>query len=208
VEGLRTLLEFDLDYSASVPVWDFGSAARDEVWCSNHYEQPGRVRGNFRFEGKDVAIDGVAFRDHSRGPRSLGAWAGHCWIHGQFAEGSAFAIFDTRKTEDGKIVTGIAKAVVWHEGRILPAHCADPPYLTSANNVTTAYRLTIESDAGKMAMEATTLRTLPISTTAKVESFIGRVPAELALFTAYQQPTEFRWDGRRGLGHSERSVLL
>src|SRR5690606_2296636 len=112
---------------------------------------------------------------------SLGAWAGHCWIHGQFPDGRAFALFDTRKAEDGKIVTGIAKAMIWDQGRLVEARCENPPYLASPDQPPPSYRLVLESELGPMEMEGTTLRTLPISTNAGVESFIGRVPASMAL---------------------------
>jgi hypothetical protein len=208
VEGLRSLLDFDLKYSSAVPVWDFGIATREEVWCSAHYEQPGRVRGRFRFEGREFQMDGIGFRDHSRGPRNLSAWAGHCWIHGQFPGGRSFALFDTRKLVGGEIVTGIAKAVLWDGYRLVDARCADPPYLTSPEEPPETYEFKLASELGTMHIAATTLRTLPISTNAGVESFIGRVPADLALFTAYQQPSAFYWDECEGHGHTERSVLL
>ena len=202
-------LELDVVFDATSAVWDFGESVKDEVWASSHYEQTGSLRGTVTFAGETIAMDTHGFRDHSRGPRVQKSIAGHCWIHGQFPDGTGFALFDLRMRQGKELVQGVAMAAVFADNRTFKATYSSLPYLTSIHNPPSSYAIRIESERGTMNLEARVLRSLPLTVDSLNDSYYGvSVIAGVSTLVAWEQPTEFTWNGRIGIGHTERTCNI
>lgn len=202
-EGPRALLDFDIAFESGEGVWDFGAAARGEDWASAHYEQTGRAHGRVTFDGEAFEIDGFGWRDHSRGPRNLSNHMGHCWIHGAFEGGRSFALCTIRQRN----AAPFAKGMIFENGRLFEATCGEPPYLETTAWPEAGYAMTLDGELGPMRIEAQPKTCLPHSSTEQYETYDG-VAAGLARHVTYEQGTVFRWDGRAGQGHTERSAVF
>jgi hypothetical protein len=99
--------------------------AHDEVAAKrfpNHFEVAGRVKGTVRYEGREVAVDGFGYRDHSWGQRDWEhGMLNHRWFTGVLGAEFAFAAI-TAQASTGRLVrTGY----IWRDGRIIPAREVD-----------------------------------------------------------------------------------
>ena len=200
------LLDLDVSFEGTSGIWDFGDSLKDEVWANLHYEQSGHFRGHISFDDTTVELNGVGHRDHSRGPRHQRSISGHCWLQGHFDEGSSFALFDLRMHQGGRDVQGVSMSAIFKDGRVYKATHQDPPFISSASETPGSYVLRLDSELGAMEIEAKIIRTLPLSVNDRNEGLFGVtiVPGWTEL-VAFEQPTEFVWNGRIGYGHTERT---
>jgi hypothetical protein len=206
VEKPHELLQLDLLFEATTPIWDFGQSVKGEVWANSHYEQSGRVTGTIKVGSVVHSIDGGAHRDHSRGPRNQASIKGHCWIHGHFPNGRSFALFDLQMLDGDSIRQGVKLATVMDNNHIYPATYGILPYLESINDPSSHYALTLTSALGTMDIDATILRSLPISVDKFNDPIYGlAVLPSVTSLIAWEQPTKFNWDGMVGEGHTERT---
>jgi hypothetical protein len=203
-------LELDVLFQSAYSPWELGNASADHTTQRWLVEQPGRVSGQVNVGGEVQAMDGVGYRNHSRGPRMTATLYDHCWVHGQFPSGRAFAVIHIR---DAHALSRLAQAVVWDRGRVYPARCEIPPLLGDTDHPLTAPRerftMDIHSDLGVMHIEAHAQRNLPHSTTSGGEWLDG-VTADRALaqLVTYERPTLFFWNDEVGAGHTEQSRSL
>ncbi len=206
-EGPQSLLDLDISFTSEVPVWDMTAGIADQAWGKFHIEQTGRFAGTLSCDGVAVAMDGLGWRDHSRGPRDMKEMGRHCWIHGNLSRGRAFALTFIDNIVDGDFVRALDKAVIWEDGTIHPATCADPPFLTDSGQPPPRYAMTLDYAGGRVAIDAETRRCLPHSTSRYMECFDGVTP-DIAHIVTYEQGTVFHVDGEEHDGHSERSFRL
>ena len=60
-----------------------------------------------------------------------------------------------------------------------------------------------------MNLEARVLRSLPLTVDSLNDSYYGvSVIAGVSTLVAWEQPTEFTWNGRIGIGHTERTCNI
>lgn len=71
--GRAHAFSFVAELEAAAPVWDMhGAFGMEGVgWAAHHHTQGFRATGTLRAAGRTWALDGVAHRDHSSGPRDL-----------------------------------------------------------------------------------------------------------------------------------------
>jgi hypothetical protein len=209
-DGPKVLLDVDVVHEGRGPIWDFGAVAMQAEYYANfHYEQPCDVRGAIVCDGAITRLDGIGYRDHSRGKRNMSSLVQHCWIQGHFPNRFSFAMLLSRIREGDRIVASPAsKVAIWKDGRLIEASCPDAPYLASIDEPAPAYCMHLESGLGSMEVQARILRSLPHSTTAVYECYDGVTSSELAHLVTYEQPTAFTIGTQSGIGHSERSYLL
>jgi hypothetical protein len=86
--GPARRLSFDLGLEAVAPVWDLhGALGIDGLsWASFHHNQGFQAKGSLTAGSQRWAIDGVAHRDHSSGPRDVGGLGGLHFFLVVFAE--------------------------------------------------------------------------------------------------------------------------
>jgi len=203
-------LDMDLLFEATRPAWDFGDAAKDEDWCTFHYEQHGRLSGTISYiDGDDaartVAMNGNAYRDHSRGPRDLAGFGGFYWLHGQFPGGRAFSLVQSFKHVDGVRTPGISRAVMFDGDRMVEASFDAAPVLIGRDRPPERFAITISSELGEMALQARILRTIPQSADRYMDQFDGVATPDTGVHYCFEEPTEFVWNGLVGHGHTERA---
>jgi hypothetical protein len=206
-EGSQLLLNLDIVFTSDVPVWDMTAGMARQQWGKFHTEQTGRLRGSLSCDGLQVQMDGLGWRDHSRGPRDLKDMGRHCWIHGNLSRRRSFALTYIENLVDGQFVRGLEKAVIWDDGKLLEAHCANPPFLHGNAWPESRFALTLQYERGQVGIDAVARRCLPHSTSRQMECFDGVTPG-LAQIVTYEQGCEFTSDGETHDGHAERSFRL
>jgi hypothetical protein len=76
--GRATALKFSVEMEAAAPVWDMhGALGFDNLsWAAFHHTQGLRSSGSMSSEGRSWDLTGVAYRDHSSGPRHFADFGG------------------------------------------------------------------------------------------------------------------------------------
>jgi hypothetical protein len=211
-ERPQVLAELDVVFESDFPAWQLGERGGDHRLTRWHEEQPGRIKGRLQAGSAVTEIDGVGYRDHSRGPRKMEALFDHCWVHGVFPSGRAFSVFHIRSRAGDRTVESFSQAAIWHEGRIHKATCSTPPLLGDTSHSLTApprhFSIDLVGELAPMHITAEVQRSVPHSTTADGEWLDGVTNKSLAQLVAYEQPTLFRWNGETGVGHVEQSRRL
>ncbi|HTT83795.1 MAG TPA: hypothetical protein VMF67_09970 [Rhizomicrobium sp.] len=206
-EGPQLLVDLDIGFTSSVPMWDMTGGIRDQAWGKFHIEQTGRFQGTIAYEGNTIEMDGLGWHDHSRGPRDMKEMGRHCWIHGNVSQGRSFALTFIDNIRDGVFVRALEKAVIWDGGKIYEAKCPDPPFLESSAAPTPTYSMTLHYERGTIEIAAEPRRALPHSTSRYMECFDGVTPG-IAHIVTYEQGTVLHVDGQSFDGHTERSFRL
>ena len=206
-EAPQKLLDIDIVFSSSLPIWDMTSGMSGQYWGKFHIEQTGRLQGTINFDGESSDMDGLGWRDHSRGPRDMKAMGRHAWIHGNLSRDRSFAMTVIDNVVDQQFVRGLDKVVIWDHGKIFAATCTNPPMLTSNGKPPAHYAMHLEYERGTIAVQAEPRRCLPHSTSRYMESFDGVTPG-IAHVVTYEQGTVFTVDGAQYDGHTERSFRL
>jgi hypothetical protein len=207
-DGPQELLDLDVSFDSSVPIWDMSGGMRGQAWGKFHIEQTGTLQGRIQFGGESVTMSGMGWHDHSRGPRDMVEMGRHLWIHGDLPGGRSFALTMVDNFRDGRFVRSLDKAVIWEGGVIHAAHCPNPPFLTSCALPDARYDMTLIYEGGEIQIEAEQRRRMPHSTTRFMECYDGLASADLAQVVTYDGGTVFRVDGKHYNGHSERSYRL
>jgi hypothetical protein len=205
-EAEQYLLDLDLAFTSKRPVWQMTGIA-GEKWGKFHTEQTGRIRGHIVYDGRTIEMDGLGWRDHSRGSRDVSGMGRHCWIHGNLSRGRSFALTTVDNLVGGAFVRGLDKVVIWEGAELHDAHCSRPPFLESSAMPPPTYDMVLEYAGGRIEVLADTVRCLPHSTTRHMDCFDGVTPGQAHVVT-YEQGTIFTVDGERCDGHTERSYIL
>lgn len=120
-DGPRERTTLDLDFVGIAPLWDIGKAGQTTEFAGHgHTEQLGRVTGPIRIGDATFAFDGILNRDHSRGPRAFGQNLRHVWLHGYFANGIGFELYEVEIEEGVPAFSEVAilDGGVLYEGRV------------------------------------------------------------------------------------------
>jgi len=199
-------VEVDLVFEGTSPVWYYPQTD-NTTWARWHTEQLGTARGTIRHIDKTHHFDGVAYRDHSRGPRYLKDFRGHSWIQGQFPGGDAFALYQAWHAEGDEDVEALSEVKLFRNGEFSSARVISAPRLTSTANILGDYELVFETDAGRSTIIGKPKGLAFFSYGALMSHFLPSVPTGITEFfmTNAEQPTVFEWEGRTGSGHTERS---
>ncbi|MFA5630603.1 MAG: hypothetical protein WC997_03735 [Porticoccaceae bacterium] len=205
LEGPQILLDMDIAFTSSVPIWDMSKHVQNQDWAKFHMEQNGRLTGPITVDGKTVEMDGFGWRDHSRGPRNISSLVRHIFINGDLPEGRSFAITYIETEENGQVVLSLAKGVIWSEGKIYEAHTPNPPFLDpGVFPPPEHYSMTLVSELGELHIDAHTPCSLPHTSSKEYNVYDG-VARGMGHILCYEQGTVFTIDGRQYNGHSERS---
>ena len=201
-------LDLDIEFNALSPIWDFTQGETRSF--RHHYEQMIAVRGKIGIGGTQFEVTGHGYRDHSRGPRNLSDWLQHTWIHGQFEDGTGFAVFQLWTTDPlGDDLKVLDNAVVLtDEGKFEPVRVVESPRLFSLSEGLTDYTLVLESPARRMEIRGSILNTVPVSFEGTTESYMFGNLGGIVPFVALEQPTVFSCAGVKGGGHTERSLKI
>ena len=83
-------MQFDIDVTGAAPIWDLVAATHDEkesqgaVWMSRHTQQGHLAKGKITVGGESWDVDGIAYRDHSAGPRDMAGFGADSFVAAVF----------------------------------------------------------------------------------------------------------------------------
>jgi len=104
-DGPRTPMTYELTFESQADVWDLHKVGKlQDFLPAGHIEQIGRVTGWIKVGDERYAIDTIANRDHSLGPRDNKDLFNHQWHQGYFENGISFLLFDAITRSDRKVV--------------------------------------------------------------------------------------------------------
>jgi hypothetical protein len=94
--GSARPMRWQIQAMAAAPPWNMhnvSSTGNADDWAPDmHTQQTYRATGSLIFDGATYAFDGVCYNDHSRGPRTLEAFAGDISLVAVFPDFSVHAI--------------------------------------------------------------------------------------------------------------------
>ena len=224
-DGPYVFVRFDLLFEGITPIWDMGDMV-GENWASFHYEQHGRITGTVDYETADgprrtLDIAGNGYRDHSRGVRDLTNFGGFYWNHAvfpsgrsraarlpisHFPSGRGFSVVHSYKWDGTTSSPGVSRAVIFDEGRILPAELVSVPLLDGSRALPPeSYTLRLRSELGEMEIEGRPKRTVAQSSDRSNNQCDGIATPDIGVLYCFEQPTEYRWNGEVAPGWTERA---
>lgn len=107
-------LEVDLLWQAIGPMHELKTGdAEQQKTAQFHIEQPGRMKGTVRLDGKKIAIDCFSMRDTSCGPREYESLASGGYFWG-IAANSAFHAIAMGEGAEQKVIGGF----IWKNGEM------------------------------------------------------------------------------------------
>ncbi|MFA5630639.1 MAG: hypothetical protein WC997_03915 [Porticoccaceae bacterium] len=207
IEGPQILLDLDLQFSSTFPVWDLSKDVQNQDWAKFHMEQNGRVTGTIAYDQQQVHMDGFVWRDHSRGPRELSRHNRHVFVNGDLPDNRSFAMTFLEHNDNGRVSLSLNKGVIWSGDAIYPASSPNPPFLEPGQSPTDDYAMTIVSDIGTYDLHASIPCSIP-HTSSKSYNVYDGIARGLGHILCYEQGTIFTVEGQQFNGHSERSHLM
>jgi hypothetical protein len=167
-----------------------------------HNEQLGRGSGLMRVDGREIRIrNAFMIRDHSRGSRSVAQYLSHCWINGSFPGNRGFQayIYKMRNIEG----IALSHAMVSQGDAQHLATIEHVEFVGGIEDVGKLHTLVLRSALGEMKVKITdVLSTIPFTMTAPFDLAVGVVNVPHGL--VFDEAVRMEWDGKKGLGWSER----
>jgi hypothetical protein len=199
-------VDVDLTFNAHSPMWYFPEAD-NTTWSRWHTEQLGKVQGTIKHGDATHEFNGVGYRDHSRGPRYLSEFRGHSWIQGQFPEGDAFALYQMWQIVEGREIEALSEAKLYKDGAFTAARVVSSPRLTSSCDILGDYELVLETKQERLTIIGKPRGLAFFSYGTLMSHFLPNIPTGVTEFfmTNAEQPSTFIFNGRKAIGHTERS---
>jgi hypothetical protein len=202
--------QFEILFEGATPVWDMSGHAgkTSDLTGSLHVEQVGKGSGHVAFGNKRWEIkDAFMNRDHSRGVRIVDRYRRHCWAQGYFAEDDiSFNVYAMEFHDEDQLA--MANATVSKDGRRYPAVLRDIELIRGRADARRPYRILLESELGAMTLsKAITHGSIPISFMNPFDFHHGVTP-DVPSAMMFEEAVTWEWQGRRGLGWSERAFAF
>ena len=209
-DGPHERTTFDLDFTGVAPLWDIGKAGQNTDFAGHgHTEQLGRVTGPIRIGNETFAFDGILNRDHSRGPRAFGQNLRHVWLHGYFANGIGFELYEV-EIEEG--IPAFSEVAILHDGSLhkgsLTLHDR-VPLVRGIDHVQQPISFTLHYERGSLNIEVVRFpTTIYGQATTPNEIYLGMSGVESDGKTGFvEQSAVYLLNGEiSGHGHLERLV--
>lgn len=195
-DGVRTPLEFDLEYEAVAPIWDLSADMHEQSWGDGHYEQFCRVHGVLVVDGKPTPFNGHGLRDHTRGSRDYAGIERFIWTHGVFPDGSGFIALDVKVGDDL-----LSRAALIQRGAIAETPVSSMPVLTREQPDPFS---PVEFSLDGALVAGKVFESVPAALIAPNEVLFGH-SAEYATHRLFEGFTRFEWKGQVGWGLTERA---
>ncbi|WP_159979054.1 MULTISPECIES: hypothetical protein [unclassified Novosphingobium] len=207
-EGPRVPMRYELTFESDADIWDLHKVGGlQDFLPAGHIEQMGRVTGWFNIAGERHAIDTIANRDHSLGPRDTLDLRNHQWMQGYFPNGISFLLFDAMTRADGKVV--FSEAVVYEGDRMFPATLAISERCEDAARSHEPVSLRLEYAGGVLDIVSTGLRSDSCLSITSPNDILPGVygGAEGGSMVLMEQSVSLRLNGEiEGYGCFERTV--
>jgi len=206
--GPSVFLDLHCTYTGNQSVWSLRDSQQSQNYelGASHYEQPGIIAGQIHLDNSRYTFCGYAYRDKSRGARSLTGLRGYCWMHGRLENGTDFALLATLAEAWGKS-TLAGPAALWVDGVQWKALCPNPPLPTSCEPPSRSFSFDLESAGKSVRVDVDASIGIPYSFSARNDWFLGRAVG-VGDFVTYVESIRLTYDGVPGVGMSERSIAL
>jgi hypothetical protein len=193
----RENCEITIHYADVAPAWGGELEARDDSdtaladFWKGHYEAHCHGVGTIQIGAETWDVDGWGLRDHSWGPRTWQSISWYRWLCGNFErDGLVLSLIGV---PDSPVRVGGALLI---DGEYHPAREIELESDWDDDDLPSALRMTIRTDAGSHEISGEILNTIPLRHRLKGEDGV-RVSR---IGEGY---TEWSWDGRKGYGLSE-----
>jgi hypothetical protein len=202
-------MKMDLEFTSDRPIWDMHSVSHSQDFAgTGHIEQLGHARGTIEIGDERHDYNGLAHRDHSRGPRDASKLSTHHWIQGLFENGIGFGIYHAILR--GETKPAFAKAVIWDGDTLYDATVELPFLITSGMQAALPFDFSLTYEKGRLDISATQLPTTAfLSFSIPNEEYVGVFPAPSAQSPnmLLEQSAFYKLaDGTAGHGMVERSI--
>jgi hypothetical protein len=213
--GPVTPLRFDVECEAVGPVWDLqGAVGATEdldpavsVWAAGHHEQGFLARGELTVGDRTWTLDGVAYRDHSWGPREMSDFGADAYV--------ALVFPESRRVVQGVTVFNAALEPVlrcfhiWEDGRLeLMGEGAVPRANDAAGHPDTGLELVMQRvDGERLVLPGEVTAGVTISIVDPNRNLNGAAHGLPGALFLNEELVRYTWpDGEVGLGHAERAI--
>ena len=197
----------DLAYEgvAATPPFDYGRSIEGQAWGSGHLELNETCTGRLTLDDRSVALDGIAWRDHSWGPRDFTRFGHHVFLQAFFPH-SGRAIMAVGLYPDPPaphVLLGLLSdresLTAVQVNRIFSAteHAAHVPLTCELQHETRTARVTAHA-----------LADVPVAFMGTSQLGVGAVQAASASHAWVARFARMDWDGETGWGTVERSQPL
>jgi hypothetical protein len=202
-DGPLRHLSAAFEFRTQQPAWDLDTDAENQIWCSSHYEQHGRVTGSLRLDEEEFVVTAAsAYRDHSRGPRHMKSLRRHVWIHGQTTDDLAFGLFYMEVMDK----PGLSRAFMVLDRQLEEVEVIGPPYADSLDVLANPFGFGLRRAGGEqIEVTAQPVQTVVSSFVHPYEKLHGIDAA--ATHVSCHQTTLFTIGGQAAVGHTERSFV-
>jgi hypothetical protein len=182
-------IEGELRFTAWHEPLSFRSGLMEGV-ASTHYEQPGSVAGTIEVDGRRHALDGKGMRDHSWGVRDWQRVPYWRWF-GFVADPEAFVMINNVGSEAGGETAG---GFLMLDGELAPiVACETESEMDAELGCQRRFRARARDELGR--------ETLVTGEALEVAPLRQRRDGRVTLVN--EALTEYRWEGRTGIGISE-----
>ena len=210
-EGPIVPLRMRLDVVADGPIWDLGKTISTHDWGKEHYQQSMRVTGGeVVVNGKTTPMEGVATRDHTRGPRDFTGLGSYAWIHGGLPGGRHFIVMSLDPREGRTDQPPIRTAVICEGDRIIDVEILETTAIPkSRSGPPMSYLIRLKGPNGVETIEGERMtRGVIVGVGAPNHLMLG--PSENSITKAHLcgTPTRFRWNGETCYGYSEQTIAV
>jgi hypothetical protein len=208
----RRPLTIDIEAVAVMPVWSLGGnrrhhaeeAAEKARGFHMHHEQMMTISGTIAFDGKRWPIDGTAWRDHSRGPRSYGRFGRNLLMGAWFPSGRGFGMLQVFDVDGNELIND---GYVVEDGVIHACTVVEITPLTDLWLVRPHVTMVLRRQDGRLLTARGQIQAQAIQTMCpETDHVIGALwdNPENRIHTTGQ--TRWEWDGETGYGTCERSA--
>jgi hypothetical protein len=197
-----------LEAVADGPVWDIGRSVGTHEWGKAHYQQSVRiVGGEWVLDGVSTAVEGVATRDHTRGPRDFSSLGSYAWIHGGFPGGRRFITL-ALNPRPGFTQPPVRMGIVSSGDHLTPVEIVETAIPETRDGGPDRYTLRLKGPQGVEIIEAERLSSVVLGVGAPNHLMLGPSVDPSCVAHMFPSPTRFTWNGEICYGFSERSVAL
>lgn len=204
-DGPQQRLRVELSFDARGQVWNMGGEeiANHDVG-SSHNQQLGTAAGTIAWGEAELELEGVAWRDHSFGPRDMGTMAGHALAAGYFEEtGVGFSLIKLLNT-DGTVTCAGA---VFDQGVAEAVEGVDLELLSDVHEPLGTHRISLPVRGATLEVVGEVLHVSPLTMLPPNHGALGVIERPGAL-PIWEGHARYREGGHVGFGYTERSLRV
>jgi hypothetical protein len=165
------------------------------------------VSGELVIDGKATSLEGVATRDHTRGPRDFNGLGSYAWIHGGFPGGRRFITL-ALNPRAGYDQPPIRIAMIGEGNDLTTAEILQTAIPERSDGGPSSFVVRLKGPQGIETIEGEQMQTVIIGVGAPNHLMFGPSADSTSRAHMFASPTRFRWNGETCYGFAERTVAV